>query len=126
MADVYQCSRPRPQDYAILAARIAISNLHKETKKTFSHVITDLYNYSACTARRADRQREWRLTRKSLHTVNPKNGRPSSMISKETYDVIVANADELNSAVIYDRDFSYVRLQVLRAWPLCGTWSRHR
>lgn len=32
------------------------------------------------------------------------------MISKETYDVIVANADELNSAVIYDRDFSYVRL----------------
>jgi hypothetical protein len=37
----------RAQDYAILAARIAISNLHKETKKTFSHVITDLYNYSA-------------------------------------------------------------------------------
>lgn len=42
--------------------------------------------------------------------VNPKNGRPSSMISQETYDIIVANADELNSAVIYDRDFSYVRL----------------
>lgn len=34
-------------DYAILAARIAISNLHKETKKTFSHVIKDLYTYSA-------------------------------------------------------------------------------
>ena len=32
-------------DYAILAARIAISNLHKETKKSFSQVITDLYNY---------------------------------------------------------------------------------
>ncbi|GAA5982545.1 hypothetical protein JCM10908_006694 [Rhodotorula pacifica] len=74
----------RHPDYAILAARIAISNLHKETKKTFSHVINDLYTY-----------------------INPKNGRPSSMISKETYDVIVANADELNSAVIYDRDFSY-------------------
>lgn len=32
-------------DYAILAARIAVSNLHKETKKTFSHVIHDLYSY---------------------------------------------------------------------------------
>lgn len=34
-------------DYAVLAARIAISNLHKETKKTFSHVIKDLYTYGA-------------------------------------------------------------------------------
>ncbi|GAA5997694.1 ribonucleoside-diphosphate reductase large subunit [Rhodotorula paludigena] len=74
----------RHPDYAILAARIAISNLHKETKKTFSHVIDDLYKY-----------------------INPKNGRPSSMISKETYEVVMANADRLNSAVIYDRDFSY-------------------
>jgi len=32
-------------DYVVLAARIAISNLHKETKKTFSQVISDLYNY---------------------------------------------------------------------------------
>ncbi|ORY82912.1 ribonucleotide reductase [Leucosporidium creatinivorum] len=74
----------RHPDYAILAARIAISNLHKETRKTFSHVVEDLYTY-----------------------VNPKNGRPSSMISKETYEVIMANADRLNSAVIYDRDFGY-------------------
>ncbi|GAA5963128.1 hypothetical protein JCM3765_003617 [Sporobolomyces pararoseus] len=74
----------RHPDYAILAARIAISNLHKETKKTFSHVIADLYNY-----------------------INPKNGRPSSMISKETYEVVMNNAEKLNSAVIYDRDFSY-------------------
>lgn len=35
----------RHPDYAILAARIAISNLHKETKKTFSHVVEDLYTY---------------------------------------------------------------------------------
>ncbi|SGZ21725.1 BQ5605_C021g09409 [Microbotryum silenes-dioicae] len=74
----------RHPDYAILAARIAISNLHKETRKTFSHVIEDLYTY-----------------------INPKNGRPSSMISQETYEVIMANADRLNSAVIYDRDFGY-------------------
>jgi ribonucleoside-diphosphate reductase subunit M1 len=35
-------------DYAILAARIAVSNLHKETKKNFSHVVRDLYNYGLC------------------------------------------------------------------------------
>ena len=32
-------------DYAILAARIAVSNLHKQTKKQFSQVISDLYHY---------------------------------------------------------------------------------
>lgn len=41
-------------------------------------------------------------------TVNPKNGRPSGMIAQEVYDVIMANAEKLNSSVIYDRDFSYV------------------
>ncbi|KAG6828050.1 ribonucleoside reductase large subunit Cdc22 [Tricholoma furcatifolium] len=71
-------------DYAVLAARIAISNLHKETKKNFSQVIKDLYNY-----------------------VNPKNGRPAPMISKETYDVVCAHAETLDSAVIYSRDFDY-------------------
>lgn len=35
-------------DYAILAARIAISNLHKETKKTFSTVVHDLYTWGEC------------------------------------------------------------------------------
>lgn len=38
-------------DYAILAARIAVSNLHKETKKNFSHVIRDLYNYGLFSRR---------------------------------------------------------------------------
>ena len=32
-------------DYAILAARVATSNLHKETKKLFSDTIRDLYEY---------------------------------------------------------------------------------
>uniref|UniRef100_A0AAY4CS44 Ribonucleoside-diphosphate reductase n=1 Tax=Denticeps clupeoides TaxID=299321 RepID=A0AAY4CS44_9TELE len=71
-------------DYAILAARIAVSNLHKETKKVFSEVMEDLYGY-----------------------VNPLNGRHSPMISKETLDLVQANKDRLNSAIIYDRDFSY-------------------
>ncbi|KAJ6585358.1 ribonucleotide reductase alpha subunit [Mycena capillaripes] len=71
-------------DYAILAARIAISNLHKETKKSFSQVISDLY-----------------------HFVNPKTGRPASLIAKGTYDVVMANAATLDAAIIYNRDFNY-------------------
>ncbi|OBT84577.1 ribonucleoside-diphosphate reductase subunit M1 [Pseudogymnoascus sp. 03VT05] len=71
-------------DYAILAARIAVSNLHKQTKKQFSSVIHDLYHY-----------------------VNPKNSKPSPMIAKKTYDIVMKHAEELNSAVLYDRDFNY-------------------
>lgn len=71
-------------DYAILAARIAISNLHKETKKQFSAVIQDLYDY-----------------------VHPKTKLPSPMISKTTYDSIMKHSERLNSAIIYDRDFNY-------------------
>ncbi|KAJ1923947.1 ribonucleotide-diphosphate reductase subunit rnr1 [Tieghemiomyces parasiticus] len=71
-------------DYAILAARIALSNLHKETRKQFSATIEDLYSY-----------------------VNPKTGKPASMISEDTYKVVMKHADRLNSAIIYDRDFNY-------------------
>jgi len=71
-------------DYAILAARIAVSNLHKQTKKQFSAVIQDLYDY-----------------------VNPKNNQQCPMISKETYEVVMKHAEELNSAIVYDRDFNY-------------------
>lgn len=71
-------------DYATLAARIAISNLHKQTTKQFSQVVSDLYNY-----------------------VNPKNGVHSPMISKEVLDIVMENKDELNSAIVYDRDFNF-------------------
>lgn len=71
-------------DYALLAARIAISNLHKETKKVFSHVIQDLYAY-----------------------INPKTNKHSPMIADNIYKIIMDNADRLNSAIIYDRDFQY-------------------
>lgn len=71
-------------DYAILAARIAVSNLHKQTKKQFSSVISDLY-----------------------HWVNPKNNKPSPMIAPKTYETVMKYADELNSAIVYDRDFNY-------------------
>lgn len=39
--------------------------------------------------------------------VNPKNGKPAGMISKETYEIVQKNAEILDSAVIYDRDFNY-------------------
>ncbi|KAF9809621.1 hypothetical protein IEO21_07348 [Rhodonia placenta] len=71
-------------DYAILAARIAVSNLHKETKKHFSAVISDLYNY-----------------------IDPKNGRPAGMIAQDVYEIVMKNAKKLDSAIIYSRDFHY-------------------
>ncbi|XP_034254690.1 ribonucleoside-diphosphate reductase large subunit [Thrips palmi] len=74
----------RHADYAVLAARIAVSNLHKETKKSFSEVMTDLYNIT-----------------------NQYSMKKSPMISDFHYDIIMKNAERLNSAIIYDRDFSY-------------------
>ncbi|RIA97468.1 ribonucleotide reductase [Glomus cerebriforme] len=71
-------------DYAILAARIAVSNIHKETKKVFSNVIEDLYNY-----------------------VNPETGKCASMISEKTYNIVMKNSEKLNSTIIYDRDYKY-------------------
>ena len=71
-------------DYAKLAARIAVSNLHKNTKKTFSEVMTDLYNY-----------------------VNPRTGKKAPLLSDETYKIITENASKLDSTIIYNRDFGY-------------------
>ncbi|XP_032797409.2 ribonucleoside-diphosphate reductase large subunit [Daphnia magna] len=71
-------------DYAILAARIAVSNLHKETKKVFSEVIDDLYNMK-----------------------DAKTKKPTPMISEFHHDVIMKHSDKLNSAIIYDRDFNF-------------------
>jgi len=71
-------------DYTILAARIAISNLHKETKKCFSDVIEDLFS-----------------------VINAKTKAYEPLVSKELRDVVKANADRLNSSIIYDRDFNY-------------------
>jgi ribonucleoside-diphosphate reductase subunit M1 len=71
-------------DYGILAARIAVSNLQKETKKRFSDVVTDLYN---CT--------------------NPANGKWTPLIGEKTYDTIMKNKEQLDSVIVYDRDFSY-------------------
>jgi ribonucleoside-diphosphate reductase alpha chain len=71
-------------DYAILAARIAISNLQKNTVKSFSRTMKKLYEY-----------------------IDPKTGENAGLISEETYQVAKKYANELNSAIIYDRDFNY-------------------
>jgi len=71
-------------DFAHLAARIAISNLHKVTSKSFSNTMKRLYTY-----------------------VDPKTGQNAPLISKEVYGVIKKNAALLDSSIIYDRDFSY-------------------
>ncbi len=71
-------------DYAVLAARIAISNLHKVTSKSFSNTMKRLYSY-----------------------VDPKNGDHAPLISKETYAVIKKHAAQLDSTIIYSRDYSY-------------------
>ncbi|MFD2566836.1 ribonucleoside-diphosphate reductase subunit alpha [Pseudotenacibaculum haliotis] len=71
-------------DYAKLAARIAVSNLHKNTKKSFSETMTDLYEY-----------------------VNPRTGKKAPLLSDEVYNIIQENAEKLDSTIIYSRDFNY-------------------
>ncbi|XP_011495812.1 PREDICTED: ribonucleoside-diphosphate reductase large subunit [Ceratosolen solmsi marchali] len=71
-------------DYAILAARIAVSNLHKETKKVFSDVMSDLY-----------------------FMTDPISKEHTPMITEEYYNIIQKHKDKINSAIIYDRDFGY-------------------
>ena len=70
--------------YGILAARICISNLHKETLKSFSETCSILYNY-----------------------VELKTGRRTPLLSDECYNFVQENAEALNAALIYDRDFEY-------------------
>ena len=71
-------------DYAQLAARIAISNLHKNTNKSFSETMKAMYTY-----------------------VNPRTNLAAPLISDEVYKVIEENAEFLNSHIIYNRDFNY-------------------
>lgn len=71
-------------DYAQLAARVAISNLHSNTKKSFSETMKDMYHY-----------------------VNPRNGQDAPLLSDEVFKVIQENATFLDSHIIYTRDFNY-------------------
>lgn len=71
-------------DYAILAARIAVSNLHKSTKKSFSETMTDLYNY-----------------------IDPKTGEAAGLISEKTYNIIQKHQERIDANVLYNRDYTF-------------------
>jgi ribonucleoside-diphosphate reductase alpha subunit len=83
-AEIAAAMTTRHPDFAKLAARLAVSNLHKVTSKSFSNTMKRLYQY-----------------------VDPKTGQNAPLISKETWKVIKEHAAELDEAILYDRDFSY-------------------
>ncbi|XP_058089272.1 ribonucleoside-diphosphate reductase large subunit-like isoform X2 [Magnolia sinica] len=71
-------------DYASLAARIAVSNLHKNTKKSFSETIREMYNH-----------------------FTERSGQAAPLVADDVYEIIMKNASLLDSEIIYDRDFDY-------------------
>ena len=71
-------------DYSILAARLAITNLHKETKKSFSETAEDLYKY-----------------------IDPKTGKHSPIVSESFYKIVSKHAGELDSAIVHSRDHNF-------------------
>lgn len=83
-AEVAATNTIRHPDYALLASRIAVSNLHKGTKKSFTACIEDLYNY-----------------------IDPKSNERATLIADDVYEIIKKNAEILDSSIIYDRDFRF-------------------
>jgi ribonucleoside-diphosphate reductase alpha chain len=83
-AEIAATMTTRHPDFAKLAARIAVSNLHKTTSKSFSNTMKRLYQH-----------------------VDAKTGQNAPMIGKDTWKVIKTHAAELDEAIFYDRDFSY-------------------
>jgi ribonucleoside-diphosphate reductase alpha subunit len=71
-------------DYAVLAARIAISNLHKTTSQSFSNTMKRLYTY-----------------------INPKTGENAALIAPDVYGVVKKHAALFDEAIDYKRDFDY-------------------
>ena len=71
-------------DYAKLAGRLAVSNLHKTTPKKFSQCIKELYSFN-----------------------EPKTGKESSLISDEVYQFVIQNRESLDGAVAQERDFDF-------------------
>ena len=83
-AEIAASMTTRHPDFAKLAARIAISNLHKVTSESFSNTMKHMYTY-----------------------VDAKTGENAPLLSSETYGVIKKNAKKLDEAIDYDRDFNY-------------------
>jgi ribonucleoside-diphosphate reductase alpha chain len=75
---------PRHPDYSVLASRIAVSKLHKSTKKKFSETIQDLYSY-----------------------IDPETNEPAGLINEETYEAVMKNKQKYDGAIIHERDFNF-------------------
>lgn len=75
---------PTHPDYAKLAGRLAVSNLHKKTPKKFSQAIKELFSF-----------------------IEPKTGKESSLISEEVYKFVIENKDTLDNAIVLDRDLNF-------------------
>eukprot|EP00924_Labyrinthula_sp_SR-Ha-C_P014075 augustus_masked-scaffold_56-processed-gene-1.98-mRNA-1 protein AED:0.01 eAED:0.01 QI:0/-1/0/1/-1/1/1/0/805 len=71
-------------DYSVLAARICVSNLHKNTSEDFFETMKKL--------------------RDCLH---PKTGVWSPLIAEDVIDIIGRNKEVLQAAIDYKRDFTY-------------------
>ena len=71
-------------DYSVLAARLAITSLHKETKKSFSKTVLDLYKY-----------------------IDPKTGKHSPILSEKFNKLVQTHADEIDSAIVHSRDHNF-------------------
>lgn len=83
-AEVAATLTAKHPDYALLAARIAVSNLQKNTKKSFSETMHDLFHYK-----------------------DVKSRRNAPLISEELFLLSQKYAEKLDAAIIYDRDFVY-------------------
>ena len=83
-AEVAATNAVNHPDYAQLASRIAVSNLHKTTLKSFTEVMRNLHTY-----------------------LDPVTGEPAALVADDVMEIIEANSEALDSAIIYDRDFSY-------------------
>ena len=70
-------------DFSILAARIAVSNLHKNTSDSF---------FETC---------------KILHGYTDQQGRAAALLGDEVWDFVKANAQRLDEAIDYKRDLGY-------------------
>jgi ribonucleoside-diphosphate reductase alpha chain len=71
-------------DYAKLAGRVAVTNLHKTTPKKFSLAIKELYSF-----------------------VEPRTGKESSLISDELYKFVMKNKSVIDGAIVQERDFDF-------------------
>jgi ribonucleoside-diphosphate reductase alpha chain len=83
-AEIAATMASKHPDYSILASRIAISNLHKNTQKSFSATMSALYHY-----------------------IHPKTRKKSPLIADDVFEVISQHSDLLDSTIIYDRDFAF-------------------